>query len=241
MENLIIPPSPVTFPDDQEAWNVQVFRSIDGGACFGFPSTPEEAARFGLVSGKNNTLDRSIQDAYIHAIRRAKHFIYIENQYFLGSSFAWKADGINPSEIEALHLIPREISLKIVSKIEAGEHFAVYVVVPMWPEGAPEGESVQAILDWQRRTMDMMYYDIAIALEGKGIDANPKDYLTFFCLGNREVKRSGEYEPADRPLDGSGYERAQKARRFMIYVHSKMMIGMPTPHVTWKFLLLLTS
>jgi phospholipase D1/2 len=89
--------------------------------------------------------------------------------------------------------------------------------------------------------MDMMYYDIAIALEGKGIDANPKDYLTFFCLGNREVKRSGEYEPADRPLDGSGYERAQKARRFMIYVHSKMMIGMPTPHVTWKFLLFLTA
>ncbi|KAM0852684.1 hypothetical protein ACQ4PT_051595 [Festuca glaucescens] len=224
MENLIIPPSAVTFPDDQEAWNVQLFRSIDGGAAFGFPSTPEAAARSGLVSGKNNTLDRSIQDAYIHAIRRAKHFIYIENQYFLGSSFGWKADGINPSDVEALHLIPRELSLKIVSKIEAGEHFAVYVVVPMWPEGAPESDSVQAILDWQRRTMDMMYYDIAIALEGKGIDANPKDYLTFFCLGNREVKRSGEYEPAGRPLDGSAYERAQKARRFMIYVHSKMMI-----------------
>ncbi|KAI4966976.1 hypothetical protein ZWY2020_034622 [Hordeum vulgare] len=98
----------------------------------GFPNTPEQAARSGLVSGKNNTLDRSIQDAYIHAIRRAQHFIYIENQYFLGSSFAWKADDIRPEEIEALHLIPRELSLKIVSKIEAGEHFVVYVVVPMW-------------------------------------------------------------------------------------------------------------
>ncbi|KAM3212563.1 hypothetical protein ACQJBY_065555 [Aegilops geniculata] len=224
LANLIIPPSTVTFPDDQEAWNVQVFRSIDGGASFGFPNTPEQAARSGLVSGKNNTLDRSIQDAYIHAIRRAQHFIYIENQYFLGSSFAWKADDIRPEEIEALHLIPRELSLKIVSKIEAGEHFVVYVVVPMWPEGAPEGGSVQAILDWQRRTMDMMYYDISITLKAKGIDASPKDYLTFFCLGNREVKRSGEYEPADRPLPGSGYERAQNARRFMIYVHSKMMI-----------------
>lgn len=222
--NLIIPPSPVMFPDDQEAWNVQVFRSIDGGACFGFPSTPEDAARSGLVSGKNNIIDRSIQDAYIHAIRRAKHFIYIENQYFLGSSFAWKADGIKPEEIEALHLIPRELSLKIVSKIEAGEHFAVYVVLPMWPEGAPAGASVQAILDWQRRTMDMMYHDIAVALEGKRIDANPKDYLTFFCLGNREVKRSGEYEPAEQPMEGSDYERAQKARRYMVYVHSKMMI-----------------
>uniref|UniRef100_A0A0E0E3N8 Phospholipase D n=1 Tax=Oryza meridionalis TaxID=40149 RepID=A0A0E0E3N8_9ORYZ len=224
MADLIIPPSPVMFPDDGEAWNVQLFRSIDGGACFGFPSTPEAAARSGLVSGKNNTIDRSIQDAYIHAIRRAKNFIYIENQYFLGSSFAWKADGIRPEDIEALHLIPREISLKIVNKIEAGERFAVYVVLPMWPEGPPASGSVQAILDWQRRTMEMMYYDIAVALEAKRIDADPRDYLTFFCLGNREVKLNGEYEPAGRPLDGTDYAKAQKARRFMIYVHSKMMI-----------------
>ena len=27
--------------------------------------------------------------AYIQAIRSAQHFIYIENQYFLGSSYAW--------------------------------------------------------------------------------------------------------------------------------------------------------
>jgi len=27
--------------------------------------------------------------AYIQAIRQAQHFIYIENQYFLGSSYAW--------------------------------------------------------------------------------------------------------------------------------------------------------
>ncbi|TVU08096.1 hypothetical protein EJB05_41482 [Eragrostis curvula] len=224
MADLIIPPSPVTFPDDQETWNVQLFRSIDGGACYGFPNTPEGATRSGLVSGKNNVLDRSIQDAYIHAIRRAKNFIYIENQYFLGSSYSWKADGIKPQEIEALHVIPKEISLKIVSKIEAGERFAVYVVLPMWPEGPPASGSVQAILDWQRRTMEMMYYDISVALEAKRIDANPRDYLTFFCLGNREVKMSGEYEPAARPLDGTDYARAQNARRFMIYVHSKMMI-----------------
>lgn len=31
----------------------------------------------------------SIQAAYVHAIRSAQHYIYIENQYFLGSSFNW--------------------------------------------------------------------------------------------------------------------------------------------------------
>lgn len=221
----IIPPSAVTYEDDQETWNVQVFRSIDGGAAFGFPETPEDAARSGLVSGKDNIIDRSIQDAYINAIRRAKDFIYIENQYFLGSSYGWKPDDIKGQDIGALHLIPKELSLKIVSKIEAGEQFRVYVVVPMWPEGVPESASVQAILDWQRRTMEMMYTDIAQALRAKQIyDADPRDYLTFFCLANREVKKNGEYMPQEKPEEDSDYKRAQQNRRFMIYVHAKMMI-----------------
>lgn len=224
-DDVIIPPSPVMYPDDHETWNVQLFRSIDGGAAFGFPETPEEAAGAGLVSGKDNIIDRGIQDAYIHAIRRAKNFIYIENQYFLGSCFGWDSDDINIQEIGALHLIPKELSLKISSKIEAGERFTVYIVMPMWPEGIPESASVQAILDWQRRTIQMMYKDIIQALRAKGIEEDPRNYLTFFCLGNREVKKSGEYEPAEKPEPDSGYLMAQENRRFMIYVHSKMMIG----------------
>jgi phospholipase D1/2 len=224
LEDIIIPPSPVMFQDDHESWDVQLFRSIDGGAAFGFPETPEEAAKAGLVSGKDNIIDRSIQDGYIHAIRRAKNFIYIENQYFLGSSYAWAADGIKPEDIDCLHLIPKEVSLKIVSKIEAGERFTAYVVVPMWPEGIPESGSVQAILDWQRRTMDMMYTDIVQALRAKGSEEDPRTYLTFFCLGNRETKQSGEYQPSEKPEPDTDYSRAQAARRFMIYVHAKMMI-----------------
>lgn len=115
------------------------------------------------------------------------------------------------------------MSLKIVSKIEAGERFAVYIVIPMWPEG--ESASVQAILDWQRRTMEMMYSDIAKAIQRKGIRANPRDYLTFFCLGNREGNKDNEYIPSEAPEPNSDYSRAQKSRRFMIYVHAKMMIG----------------
>ncbi|CAN1844310.1 Phospholipase D alpha 1, partial [Linum perenne] len=140
LEDVIIPPSPVMYPDDRDTWNVQLFRSIDGGAAFGFPETPEDAARAGL------------------------------------------------------------------------------------PEGMPESASVQAILDWQRRTMEMMYRDIAQALRAKGVEDDPRNYLTFFCLGNREVKRSGEFEPSETPEPETDYIRAQESRRFMIYVHSKMMI-----------------
>ncbi|KAI4335720.1 hypothetical protein L6164_014338 [Bauhinia variegata] len=224
LDHIFLTPCPVMFPEDNETWNVQLFRSIDGGAAHGFPHAPADAARAGLVSGKDQVIDCSIQSAYINAIRRAENFIYIENQYFLGSSFSWNSNDIKVEEIGAVHLIPKELALKVVSKIEAGERFSVYIVIPMWPEGIPESASVQDILNWQKRTMEMMYTDIAKALKAKGIEANPKDYLSFFCLGNREKITDGEYEASEKPERESDYSRAQQARRFMIYVHAKMMI-----------------
>ncbi|XP_057728813.1 phospholipase D alpha 1-like [Arachis stenosperma] len=220
-----VPSSLDKFPeDDEETWNVQLFRSIDGGAALGLPNSEEEVARSGLMNEKEHIFDCSIQNAYITAIRRAKSFIYIENQYFMGSSFGWNSGKLQVQEVGALHLIPKELSLKIVSKIEAGERFSVYVVIPMWPEGIPESNSVQSMLSWQKETMDMMYIDIIQALRAKGITADPKDYLSFFCLANREKKNDREYKPSKHPQYDSDYNRAQQARRFMIYVHAKMMI-----------------
>lgn len=42
-----------------------------------------------------------------------------------------------------------EIALKIADKIRANERFAVYIVIPMWPEGVPNGAAAQRILYWQ--------------------------------------------------------------------------------------------
>ena len=48
--------------------------------------------------------DKIIQAGYIQAIRSAQHFIYIENQYFIGSSYAWpsynNAGGLNVNTFE---------------------------------------------------------------------------------------------------------------------------------------------
>ncbi|KAJ4836217.1 hypothetical protein Tsubulata_043973, partial [Turnera subulata] len=93
-----------------------------------------------------------------------------------------------------------------------------YIVIPLWPEGIPESGSVQAILNWQNKTMEMMYGDIAEALRDKGLEVNPKDYLSFFCLGNRELKKAREYAPPERPEPNSNYSRAQQSRQFMIYI-----------------------
>lgn len=42
-----------------------------------------------------------------------------------------------------------ELALKVASKIREGQRFAVYVVVPMWPEGIPDSAAMQEILFFQ--------------------------------------------------------------------------------------------
>ncbi|KAH9299274.1 hypothetical protein KI387_030956, partial [Taxus chinensis] len=204
--------------EGREAWNVQIFRSIDDGSAIGFPANP--SPELGLVTVKDQVIDQSIHCAYVEAIRRAKNFIYIENQYFFGSCASWAED----QDCGCLHLVPIEIALKIVSKIRAKERFAVYVVTPMWPEGIPEGETVQAILHWNRNTMEMMYRMIGEALREQGSNEIPTDYLNFFCLGNRETKIRNEYVAPETPEKGTDYWNAQMNRRFLIYVHAKLMI-----------------
>ncbi|KMS95875.1 hypothetical protein BVRB_004150 [Beta vulgaris subsp. vulgaris] len=204
--------------NDPEGWQVQVFRSIDSGSVEGFPKDVQVAESQNLVCAKNLVIDKSIQTAYIEAIRSAQHFIYIENQYFLGSSYAWPSY----KNAGADHLIPMELALKIASKIRAKERFAVYIVIPMWPEGVPSSASAQEILFWQGQTMQMMYNIIAQEIKAMNLDdAHPRDYLNFYCLGNREptldLVDSGHQS-------SNGLSPSQKHRRFMIYVHAKGMI-----------------
>jgi phospholipase D1/2 len=42
-----------------------------------------------LVGLSAQTIDASIQRAYIALIRGANRYLYLENQYFLGSSHLW--------------------------------------------------------------------------------------------------------------------------------------------------------
>ncbi|XP_062199434.1 phospholipase D alpha 1-like [Phragmites australis] len=214
-------PDPVGF-DDTDSWNVQVFRSIDDASVEGFPSDPAEASAMGLTCGKDVTMDQSIQVGYVEAIRRARRFIYIENQYFLGGCASWAED----RDAGCLNLVPVEIALKVAAKIRRGERFAAYVVTPMWPEGEPAGEAVQAILRWSRLTVEMMYGIVAKAIDDAGLrgKAHPCDYLNFFCLGNREAPRPGEYTPPEAPEEDTDYWRARVNRRGPIYVHAKLMI-----------------
>ncbi|PIN16225.1 Phospholipase D [Handroanthus impetiginosus] len=169
--------APCVSDDDLEGWHVQVFRSIDSNSVKGFPKDPKDATVRNLVCGKNVLIDMSIHTAYIKAIRAAQHFIYIENQYFIGSSYNWN----QYKDVGANNLIPMEIALKIAEKIRAHERFAAYIVIPMWPEGNPTGAATQRILFWQHKTMQMMYETIYKALAEVGLEDaySPQDYLNF--------------------------------------------------------------
>lgn len=204
--------------DHPENWHVQIFRSIDSGSVKGFPKYYDAAEAQNLISSKKLVIERSIQTAYIQAIRSAQHFIYIENQYFLGSSYAWPSY----NNAGADHQIPMELTLKIVSKIRARERFAVYVVIPMWPEGDPKTNTVQEILFWQSQTMQTMYKLIAEELESMNlVDSHPLDYLNFYCLGNREEIPSSTSQYVG---DSDKVSDSMKFQRFMIYVHAKGMV-----------------
>lgn len=212
--------APFLNENDPESWHVQIFRSIDSNSVKAFPKDPKEAISRNLMCGKNVVIDMSIHTAYVKAIRAAQHYIYIENQYFIGSSYNWNSH----KDLGANNLIPMEIALKIADKIRAHERFAVYIVIPMWPEGNPTGAATQRILFWQHKTMQMMYKTIYEALVEVGLEDayTPQDYLNFFCLGNREAADNGKVHmegPTNTPQALS-----RKNRRFMIYVHSKGMI-----------------
>ncbi|KDP25544.1 hypothetical protein JCGZ_20700 [Jatropha curcas] len=210
--------------NDPESWHTQVFRSIDSNSVKGFPDDPKDAPSRNLLCGKNVLIDTSIHTAYVKAIRAAQHFIYIENQYFLGSSYNWDSN----KDLGANNLIPMEIALKIANKIRANERFSAYILIPMWPEGVPTSAPTQRILFWQQKTMQMMYDTIYKALVEVGLENTyePQDYLNFFCLGNREAF-DRENSLNAQSVNGANTPQAlsRKNRRFQIYIHSKGMIA----------------
>lgn len=117
--------APAVVPEyDSGPFNLQLFRSITSDSCIF-----DIDKHLCLHKKSGRLVENSIQKCMVRQIRKAKRFIYMENQYFLGSAFAWLNDQATLSH----HLIPMEITQRIVEKITAGEPFKCYVVIPMFP------------------------------------------------------------------------------------------------------------
>lgn len=201
--------------EEEDVWNVQVFRSITSASCRFDPDqnhflislgSPQDPADDGAGSGSATGLmaEDSIYRCLVQQIRSARNFIYIETASFVGGSYSWSGKGHQPETATRVdddiddeadgasdNVVPREIAERIIEKIAAGENFKVYLVIPMWPEGGghPESAASQQVLHCQYRTMDMMYRRIAKALREMKLPYYPSDYLNFFCLGKCGEKK----------------------------------------------------
>ncbi len=154
--------------------------------------------------------ERSIQLAYRQAIDQAEKFVYIESQYLIGSGSRWGRSSI-------ANTIPERLVERIKQRIRDGLPFHVYVVMPMFPEGVPNSLGLVAVRQYEWKTMEWMAKAIYAEAQPRGKDW--RDYLSFCFLANWTTVPA-----ASRRTTGTREQRVRDNKRYMIYVHSKLMI-----------------
>ena len=102
--------------------------------------------------GKNVT-ERSILEGYYKLIDNSKHYIYIENQFFITRTYS--KEERRDSGININRLVKNEIGLHIKARIEraykANENFKVFICIPLLPRfsGTPgESSTINCILKY---------------------------------------------------------------------------------------------
>ncbi|RHY30223.1 hypothetical protein DYB32_004505 [Aphanomyces invadans] len=172
--------SPTTI-DDGFACNCQIVRSLStwSGGC---------------------STEKSIQNAYIRVINDARHFVYIENQFFISSM---QGDPL------CQNLIANALVSRILRAHAAKQPFRVMVVMPLLPafQGKPqekEAYSLRGVMHWQYRSICRGDGSIYHQLSAAGID-NAFEYIAFFALRTHAMH------------DGVPHTEE-------VYVHSKIMI-----------------
>jgi phospholipase D1/2 len=167
--------------------------------------------------------EKSIQEAYIKAIRRAGQSIYIETQYLIGSGYAWRSKNTTLRWKEVANKIPEEIVNRIKAMADQGAKFHAYIIKPMYPEEAPTSFGIKAVRQLEWRTIDYMVstlYEYKPKNQNQPLGDKWKNYLSFYF----PIKWEGVGDPKKLVTKGSREERVLGNRRYMIYVHSKLMI-----------------
>jgi phospholipase D1/2 len=150
----------------------------------------------GLWSYGLRQTDCSIQTAYINLIQEAKHFIYIENQFFISSTAGAPVE----------NKIAQALVDKIIEKHKNNEKFKIIVVLPLLPGFAGEADSsglLRIQLHWEFQTICRSESSIFSQLSKAGIE--PEDFIRFYGLRNHALLES---VPVTE----------------IVYVHSKYMI-----------------
>ncbi|KAI9280408.1 hypothetical protein BY458DRAFT_500604 [Sporodiniella umbellata] len=124
------------------------------------------------------TREHSIYNAYMECITKSKHFIYIENQFFISTTREDK-------------LLRNKIAQAIVERIQRahkkGENYKVFILIPLIPafEGDLASSNASAALNvmhFQYITISRGGYSIVEKLREAGIE--PSDYIGWYSLRN---------------------------------------------------------
>lgn len=146
--------------------------------------------------------EHSIQNAYLKAIEQSEHFVYIENQFFITSTY------FENTKIE--NRIGDALVERIVRAHSNGERWKAIVVVPLMPGfesevDEKEGLSVRVIMQCQYLSINHGPNSIFGRLYKVGI--TPEDYIQFFSL-----RQWGKIGPK------------KKLVTEQLYIHTKAMI-----------------
>uniref|UniRef100_A0A7N6B374 Phospholipase n=1 Tax=Anabas testudineus TaxID=64144 RepID=A0A7N6B374_ANATE len=144
--------------------------------------------------------EESIHNAYIQVIAKSKHYIYIENQFFISCA----------DNKTVQNKIGDAIIERIIRAHKEGKKYRVYVVTPLLPgfEGditTGGGNAIQAVMHFNYRTMIRGEYSIISQLK-KEMDDQWMNYISFTGLRTHAE------------LEG-------RLVTELIYVHSKMLIA----------------
>jgi phospholipase D1/2 len=150
--------------------------------------------------------EHSIQNAYIDAITNARHFVYMENQFFITATS------------DAQHPVKNQIGRAIVDRImrahEAGELFQIIVLMPAVPAFAGDLQSdgalgTRAIMEFQYNSISRGGHSIMESLVAAGVD-DPGRYIMFYNLRNYDrLNVSDTIGQAERE-SGVPYEEARQ-------------------------------
>ncbi|XP_059019460.1 phospholipase D1 isoform X3 [Mustela lutreola] len=144
--------------------------------------------------------EESIHAAYIHVIENSKHYIYIENQFFISCA----------DDKVVFNKIGDAIAQRILKAHRESQRYRVYVVIPLLPgfEGdisTGGGNALQAIMHFNYRTMCRGEYSILGQLKEK-LGNQWINYISFCGLRTHAE------------LEGNLVTE-------LIYVHSKLLIA----------------
>ncbi|TIA70455.1 hypothetical protein E3P92_03085 [Wallemia ichthyophaga] len=136
--------------------------------------------------GTPDKIEHSIQNAYVKAIQKSEHFVYIENQFFVTSTI------VDTTVIE--NQIGDALVNRIIRAHRENTTWRACIIIPLMPGYSqsvdnPAASSVRLIVDCQNRSICRGAQSIFARLRKEGID--PDDYITFFSLRNWGKFKSG--------------------------------------------------